>query len=49
VTKAEALSRRPGHVGAVAFSRSVGSATGDVSDTKPIRKFADVPDNLSAL
>jgi hypothetical protein len=30
--KAEALSRKPGHVGAVAFSRSGDPATGDFSD-----------------
>jgi hypothetical protein len=47
--KAGALSRKEGYVGAVAFSRSLDPATGDFGDTKVIRKFGDVPDNLNAL
>jgi len=47
--RAEALSRRPGHVGAVAFSRTGDPATGDFNDAKVIRKFGDVPNDLSAL
>lgn len=46
VMRAEALSRKEGHVGAVAYSDA---ATGDFSDAKVIRKFGDVPDDLSAL
>ena len=38
-----------GHTGAVAFSRTGDPATGDFSDAKVIRKFGDVPDDLSAL
>ena len=49
VMRAEALSRKPGHVGAVAFSRSGDPATGDFSDAKVIRKFGEVPDDLGAL
>jgi hypothetical protein len=49
VMRAEALSRKEGHIGAVAFSRTGDSATGDFSDAKLIRKFGDVPDDLSAL
>ena len=49
VMRAEALSRKDGHVGAVAFSRTGDSATGDFTDAKVIRKFGDVPDDLSAL
>ena len=49
VMRAEALSRKVGHVGAVAFSRTGDPATGDFSDAKVIRKFGDVPDDLSAL
>lgn len=49
VMRAEALSRREGHVGAVAFSRTGDPATGDFSDAKVIRKFGDVPDDLSTL
>jgi len=37
------------HVSAVAFSRTGDPATGDFSDAKVIRKFGDVPDDLSAL
>jgi len=47
--RAEALSRRPGHVSAVAFSRTGDPATGDFNDAKVIRKFGDVPNDLSAL
>lgn len=49
VMRAEALSRMPGHVGAVAFSRTGDPATGDFGDAKVIKKFGDVPDDLSAL
>jgi hypothetical protein len=38
-----------GHLGAVAFSRTGDPATGDFSDAKVIRKFGDVPDDLSEL
>jgi hypothetical protein len=49
VMRAEALSRKEGHVGAIAFSRIGDPATGDFSDAKVIRKFGDVPDDLSTL
>ncbi|MCK1478846.1 hypothetical protein ACVW1A_001492 [Bradyrhizobium sp. LB1.3] len=49
VMQAEALARKPGHVGAVAFSRSGDPATGEFGDAKGIRKFGEVPDDLSAL
>jgi hypothetical protein len=49
VMRAEALSRKEGHVGAVAFSRTGDPATGDFGDAKVIRKFGDVPDDLSTL
>ena len=49
VMRAEALSHKQGHVGAVAFSRTGDPATGVFSDAKVIRKFGDVPDDLSAL
>jgi hypothetical protein len=49
VMRAEALSRKEGNVAAVAFSRSGDPATGDFSDAKVIKKFGDVPDDLSAL
>jgi hypothetical protein len=47
--KADALSRKPGHVGAVAFSRSGDPATGEFGDATLIRKFGDVPEDLSTL
>jgi hypothetical protein len=47
--RAEALSRKPGHVGAVAFSRTGAPSSGDFGDAKVIRKFGDVPSDLSAL
>lgn len=49
VMKAEALSRKSGHVGAVAFARSGDPATGEFGDATVIRKFGDVPEDLSAL
>jgi hypothetical protein len=49
VMRAEALSRKEGHVGAVAFSRTGDPATGDFSDAKVIKKFGDAPDDLSTL
>jgi hypothetical protein len=49
VMRAEALSRKEGHVGAVAFSRTGDPATGDFSDAEVIRKFGDVPNDLGAL
>jgi hypothetical protein len=49
VMRAEALSRKEGHVGAVAFSRTSDPATGDFGDTKVLKKFGDVPDDLSTL
>jgi hypothetical protein len=48
VMRAEALLRKEGHVG-VAFSRTGDPATGEFSDAQVIRKFGDVPDDLSAL
>jgi hypothetical protein len=47
--RAEALSRKPGHVGAVAFSRTGDPATGEFGDTKVIKKFGEMPDDLSTL
>jgi hypothetical protein len=47
--RAEVLSRKPGHVGALAFSRTGNPATGDFGEAQVIRKFGDVPDDLAAL
>jgi hypothetical protein len=43
--KAEAMFRKPSHVGEVAFSRSADPATGDFGDARVIRKFGYVPDD----
>lgn len=42
VMRAEALSRKEGHVGAVAFSRTGDPAAGDFGDAKVIKKFGSV-------
>jgi len=47
VMRAEALSRKSGHVGALAFSRTGDPSSGDFGDAN--RKFGEVPDDLSAL
>lgn len=47
--RAEALSRKEGHVGAVAFSRSGDPATGDFGDAVVLKKFGAVPDDFSTL
>jgi hypothetical protein len=47
--RAEALSHKPGCAGAIAFCRTGDPATGEFSDAKLIRKFGDVPDDLSVL
>lgn len=49
VMRAEALSRKPGHSGAVAFSRTGDPSSGEFSDATLIRKFGDVPEDLSVL
>ena len=49
IRRAEALSRSPGVIGAVAFSRSGDPALGEFSDAIVLRKFGDVPDDLSGL
>ena len=40
VMRAEALSRKEGHVGAIAFSRTGDPATGDFSDAKVLKSLA---------
>ncbi|WP_407122374.1 hypothetical protein [Bradyrhizobium sp. STM 3561] len=49
VMRAEALSRKRGHAGAIAFSRTGDPSSGDFGDANVIRKFGEVPDDLSAL
>jgi hypothetical protein len=47
--RAEVLSKAAGSVGAVAFSRTGDPMIGEFSDAKLLRKFGDVPDDLSGL
>ena len=49
VMRAETLSRKEGNIGAVAFSRTGDPATGEFGDAKIIRKFGEVPSDLSDL
>ena len=49
VRRAEVLSRAPGSVGAVAFSRTGDPMVGEFSDAALLKKFGDVPDDLSGL
>jgi hypothetical protein len=47
--RAEVLSRVVGNVGAVAFSRSGDPMVGEFGDAQMLRKFGNVPDDLSGL
>jgi hypothetical protein len=47
--RAEALSRQPGNMGAVAFSRTGDPATGEFADAIVLEQFGDVPSDLSGL
>ncbi len=49
VRRAEILSRTPGSIGAVAFSRTGDPMIGEFSDAQLLRKFGNVPDGLSGL
>ena len=47
--RAEVLSRAPGSIGAVAFSRSGDPMIGELGDARLLRKFGNVPVDLSGL
>jgi hypothetical protein len=47
--RAELLSRGEGCIGALAFSRTGDPMIGEFGDAKLLRKFGNVPDDLSAL
>ncbi len=49
IRRAEALSRTPGAIGAVAFTRSGDPMTGDFRDAVLLKSFGNVPADLSAL
>jgi hypothetical protein len=46
---AERLARTEGHIGAVAFSRTGDSSSGEFADAVVLRSFGVVPDDLGAL
>ena len=47
--RAETMSRMAGSIGAVAFSRSGDPMIGEFGDAQLLRKFGNVPDDLSTL
>ena len=47
--RAELLSQAPGSIGAVAFSRSGDPMIGEFGDAQLLRKFGNVPEDLSGL
>jgi hypothetical protein len=47
--RAEILSRAAGHIGAIAFSRTGDPMVGEFRDARLLRKFGEVPDDLSGL
>jgi hypothetical protein len=49
VRRADALSRATGNVGAVAFSRTGDPIAGEFSDAQLLKRFGEVPDDLSGL
>jgi hypothetical protein len=49
ILQAETLSMVEGHAGAVAFSRTGDPGAGKFKDATVLKKFGDVPDDLSAL
>jgi hypothetical protein len=47
--RAELLSRTPGCIGAIAFSRNGDPMIGEFGDAQTLRKFGNLPDDLGAL
>jgi hypothetical protein len=47
--RAELLSRAAGSIGAVAFSRTGDPMLGEFGEAKLLKKFGNVPDDLSSL
>jgi hypothetical protein len=47
--RAEVMSRAPGSIGAVAFSRCGDPMAGEFDEARVLKKFGQVPDDLSAL
>jgi hypothetical protein len=49
IMRAEALSRKDGNIGALAFSRTGNPSLGEFADAVLLRAFGDVPSDLSGL
>ncbi|MGB6538629.1 MAG: hypothetical protein WBF58_22020 [Xanthobacteraceae bacterium] len=49
IRRAEVMSRQPGAAGAVAFKRTGDPDAGEFSDAIVLKKFGDVPEDLSEL
>jgi hypothetical protein len=49
IRRAEGMSRDPANAGAVAFKRAGDPNVGEFSDAVVLKKFGDVPEDLSAL
>lgn len=49
IRRAEGMSRDPANAGAVAFRRAGDPNVGEFSDAVVLRKFGDVPEDLSEL
>ena len=49
IIRAESLSRKEGHVGAIAFSRTGDPGVGEFDDAVLLRKFGDVGDLLRSI
>jgi hypothetical protein len=47
--RAEMMSRMPGSIGAVAFSRTGDPMMGEFGDAQLLRKFGNVPEDLGGL
>jgi hypothetical protein len=47
--RAEMLSRTPGHIGAIAFSRTGDPMMGEFGDAKLLRTFGHVPADLGEM
>jgi hypothetical protein len=49
IRRAEGMSRDPANTGAVAFKRAGDPNVGEFSDAVILKKFGDLPEDLSAL
>jgi hypothetical protein len=49
IRRAEAMSRQPDHIGALAFKRSGDPNTGSYGDATILQTFGEVPENLDAF